>query len=638
MEPPMTMNGNGAAHLMPPSLEGRGSAPASPYAPPEPKDIIDMTDTHERDNEPLRTRMRNDYSRYRLDPHVIVDKVSGELLETYAVYTSNEPRVFADKLISWQNLAELLIRVPHMDPAQHTEEADNLKERFAIGCLRAADERLKRLKQPSLRASNSFFATVRGGYVGGRALLVNRADRTCYPDITAWDPMHIHWGAGQDGLDWASYKIKKTRQQIRDEYGVEVGPAGKKTFSFPFFRPKDTTTDAEKQGVWLYDFYDGQVNTVVTDGVAVLKEATPHMSPRVPVYLELVGSMPLLQSEAASNLSADVGESAYVGARSVYDAYNDSMSIMLEIVNRARRQTVIYESRDGKKLPKEDVFKEGTSVATATGDRIYTLELQKVAQETGAFLNLISGEVQRATLPHSSYGETEFQLSGYAITQLRQAMETVLAPGIAAHESIYLQISNLLHDQFMSGSFEGIKLSGVDSNRQYFNQKMTPELMQGACDYTSKMVSRLPQDDTAKWAQAQIAKELELLSDEDIHDNVLGTQDAKQAMDKVKAQKADRGLPEAQLYNLGEAAAERGNMTEAQMYLLAFDRLMMQQYGLMPPQGGTQAQTKSKGKGMQPEVMPNAATGAPPQPETSNNGPALVAPGTPRPGARGQSA
>ena len=645
---------NGQVHMMPDGTVMPGAmhavmlgdeTVAPPAAPQLPsfKDIVDMTDTHERDMQPLRDRMDSDYSRYRLDPHVIKDKASGDQLKGYAVYTSNEPRVFANKLISWQVLAELMVRVPHMDPGQHTDETDNLKERFAIGCLRAAEERLERLKQPSLRAANAFAISVRGGYVGGRALLVNTADGGCYPDITAWDPMHIHWGLAQDDLAWACYKIKKTRQQIHAEYGVEVTEAGKTGFSIPgLWTKKNTTEDAEKQGIWVYDWYNGQVNTVVTEGQVILKEPIQHFSPRVPVYLKLVGEQPLLQSQTASNMIAHVGESAYAGARGVYDSFNDTMSIMMEIVNRARRQTVIMESRDGNKVLKQSPFKEGQDIATVTGDRIYTLDLQKTAQETGAFMNLQSGEVQRATLPHSAYGETDFQLSGYAITQLRQAMETVLAPAINAQTGIYTQVVHLLHDQFMTGAFNGLKLSGFDSKRTYFNQMITPELLSGACDYTVKLVSQLPEDSQAKWAQAEIAKRLQLLSDKDILDNIIGLQDSQQAIDKLKDEKAEQGLPEAQLYTLGQAAAERGDKVVAQMYLAAFDRLMAQQYGLMPPPGGSQPGAKQNGqagppmRGQQPEVMPNAATGAPPQPETSNNGPALVAPGTPRPGARGQ--
>lgn len=624
--PPTNGLGNGASLLV----------PAPSYAMPSRDDIVEMVGEHERDVEPLRRRMEADYSRYRLIPHVNMNRETGQVLEHLAVYTSNAPRVFADKIISWLTLAELLLRVPHVEAGGHEPEIDNLKERFAIGNLRANDERLKRLLQPSLRGQLGFYATVRGGYIGGRALLAKRPDGTTYADITAFDPMHMHWELSDRGLEWACYKIKKTRAQIHREYGVDIG--GRPGVFGRFFHRG--SSDAEKEGIFVYDFYDGLMNTVVTDK-DTLKPPTPHGSPRVPVYMTLVGAMPLLQSDAAINLVADVGDSVYAGVRDVWDKKNDLMSIFQEIVERARDQTVITESRDGKKTLPQDPFKKGTEVSLATGEKIYTLELQKMAQETMNYLTVILGEEQRATLPFSSYGETPFQLSGFAITQLRQATETVLSSRVEAVASAYSQIVELLYDQFMTSAFDGMQLSGIDSKRSYFNQMVTPDVLVNSCDYEVKLVSQLPQDDASKWATAQIAKTLGLMGDVDILDNIVGIQDAQQTIDKVRAQKAEEGLPEAQLFTLMMAAADRGEMEIAKMYLAELQRLMMVKLGIMPDMapktgGGGQGQPP-KPPGQRPEVMPNAMTGAAPQPETSNQGPSRVAPGTPRPGAQGQS-
>lgn len=614
--------------------DGMGMAPPPPTIYTRDQ-IVEMVNQHEKDMEPLRQRMEGDYDQYRLVEHMNRDLESGDVLTGYAVYTSNEPRAFADKIISWGVMAELLLRVPHLEVGQHEAEADNLKERFAIGCLKAADERLIRALQPTLRGQQSFFTAVRGGYVGGRCLLVKRPDGSTYPDITAWDPMHIHWSVSPDGLEWVCYKIKKTRAQIKREYGIEVGGTYLASSG-----DGDNSIDAEKEGIPVYDFYDGMVNWVFTDGED-LKPPTPHGSPRVPVYLVLMGPTPLLQSEAASNLVADVGESVYAGARKVYEKYNDIMSIMLEIVQRARRQTVITESADGKKTLPFDPFKQGTEIATRSGEKIYTLELQQMAREAGAYMGLVSGEIQRVTLPHTAYGELEFQLSGFAINTLRQGIETVLASSMKAMSQMYLQIANLLYDQFMTGAFDGIKLSGRDSSRSYFNQTITPQELQGTCDYTTEMVSQLPEDDVSKWAMAKIATDGRFLSRVDILDNIVGIQDSQQAIDKVKLEMAERGLPEAIMYDMMMAAANRGEFQIAQLYLMEYQRIMAVKMGLVPPapadgggEPGGQRPAPQGGGGQRPEVMPRAATGAPPPRETSNDGPSRVAPRTPRPRAR----
>ncbi len=634
----MPMNGNGIeSHL---AMMGLSYAP-SVYSRQQ---IVEAVKQHETDMTALRERMDADYERYRLTPHVNVDPVTGEELTNYAVFTSNAPKVFADKVISWQVLAELLLRVPHLESGQHQEEQDNFKERFAIGCLRSADERLKRMLQPSLRGQLAFYTTVRGGYIGGRCMLVKSLTTgETYADITAFDPMHLHWCMGSDGLEWVCYKIKKTRAQIRREYGIDV-----ESSSGAQERHIRGSTDAEAEGIDVYDFYDGQINTVVTDG-DTLKQPTPHGSPRVPCYLVLVGTQPMLQSDTASNLAGEVGESVYAPVRDTYDKKNAMLSIFQELVERSRDQTTVTESADGKKTLSDDPFKKGTSIATRTGEKIYTLEMQKMAADAMAYVTMILGEEQRATLPHSSYGETPFQLSGYAITKLREASETILSSRIEALSSVYLQIANLLYDQFMTGAFDGMRLSGVDSKRAYFSQRITPEQLINTCDFTVSLVSQLPQDDMSKWATAEIAKKLGLLSDVDIHDDILGSQDAQQKIDKVRAQKAEEGLPEAQLYSMMMSEAQLSSSPDdehaaiAKMYLTELQRIMAVKLGIMPDmapgQGGGKGQgTPPKAPGARPEVMPYAATGNPPPAETSNQGASQVPPNTPRPGAQGQSA
>lgn len=89
---------------------------------------------------------------------------------------------------------------------------------------------------------------------------------------------------------------------------------------------------------------------------------------------------------------------------------------------------------------------------------------------------------------------------------------------------------------------------------------------------------------------------------------------------------------------LMNGAEDRGRSDLAQIYLGELMFLMrqkmfqrqMQQAEMAGMMGG-----QPQAGGMRPDVMPNAATGAPPPPPVPpQNG--AVAPGTPRPGAQGQ--
>ena len=396
------------------------------------EDIIGLVDSHYDSTEPLRSRMDKDHQLYRLDPY---DAGDG-----FQSYTSNEPQTYADKIISWLSDADLIVRIPPAGNPRNSREINNDKERFVIGALKAANERLRRKLVPNLQSQLSWYMTLRGWYAG-RALLVKEDEDTTYIDITPWDPMHTYWGTDSDGLAWACYKVKKTRTEIEHQYGMKLG---------------DERTDED--GIDVYDFYDREDNFVVIRNRFIKKRTrhTPEDKSKcgnVPVFIGPVGSNPLIQSLEWSSIEdtvEDYGESVFKSTRELYDKHNFMMSVMLEMTARSRKQGLKIMSRDGTKTLEEDPYKEGTEISLAQGEDISPLGLMEVAKETGAYMGLVSGEMQRGSIPHSVYGELQFQLSGFAINTLRQGVESVLSPRVIAMEQAYLQICNLLCDQYSS--------------------------------------------------------------------------------------------------------------------------------------------------------------------------------------------
>ncbi len=179
-----------------------------------PEEIIALVDNHYDLTEPLRSRMDDDHKLYRLDEF--------DAGEGYQSYTSNEPQVYADKLIAWMTSAEMVVRIPYGNSDREQRENNDSKEKFLIGLLKAADERLIMRMQPGLRQQMAWFIALRGWF-SGRALLVKDDDGETFVDIQPWDPMHTYWGQGKNDLDWACYKSKKTPSEIKASYDVEVG-------------------------------------------------------------------------------------------------------------------------------------------------------------------------------------------------------------------------------------------------------------------------------------------------------------------------------------------------------------------------------------------------------------------------------
>ena len=612
----------------------------------KPEDIIALVEGHYDATEPLRQRMQDDHALYRLEPY--------DAGEGYQSYTSNEPQTFAEKVIGWITGADMTVRIPHDGADADLRERNDLKERFLIGIERAANERLCRMMLPELRDQLSWYSAIRGWYAG-RALLAKRPDGSTYVDVTPWDPLHTYWESGPDGLEWACYKMPKTKEQIFSQYNIKV----------------DWETPHSIDGIEVYDFYDKEMNTIlVYNGsktnplIRVVKKQQRHGADQVPVFIGPVGANPYIVALSQSTMQdtiADVGESVFRSTRDLYPKHNMMMSTLLELTARSRRQGLIVRSRDGMKTLDEDPYLEGSEISLAQNENVEPLGLLEMAKETGAFMSLISGEMQRGSLPYSVYGEVPFQLSGFAINTLRQGVETVVNKYLRSVEKAYRMIFNLISDQYVVGSFKSMELSGMDRNRMFFTEEITPEMIKDTGQPVVNLVGQLPQDDMTRFSMAQIAREgpTPLLSDRAIRDRILTLQDADQMDDAIKEQMAERMLPEAALWTLLRASERQGREDLAQFYLGELMNILMEKRKVaeqraaptppmgpppgpmgpppgpmgepLPPNGGPPA---GEPPGLPPQVMPEAMLGVPPPAPTPQAGP-VVPPGTPRPGAQG---
>ena len=590
------------------------------------EDIIRLVDSHYDSTEPLRQRMEDDHSLYRMEEY--------DAGEGYQSYTSNEPRTYADKVMGWISSAEMTVRISNDGVDAEIREKNDQKERFLIGILRAADERLCSMMLPEIREQLAWYAVLRGWYAG-RAVLAKRQDGTTYVDITPWDPLHTYWGTGEDGLEWACYKGPKTNDQILSQYGIKV----------------DWNSNMNVDGVMVYDFYDKEMNTIIIHNgsadrpqVRVVKKQIKHGAGRVPVFIGPVGSNPYivaLNQNGMQDTISDVGESVFSSTRDLYDKHNLMMSTMLELTARSRRQGLKVRSRDGTKTLDDDPYLEGSEISLAMGEDIEPLGMLEVAKETGAFMGLVAGEMQRGSLPHTVYGEVAFQLSGFAINSLRQGVETVVGKYLRAVEKAYRMIFNIIGDQYATGAYQAMELSGMDKNRVYFSQEITSDIIKGTGTPVVNLVGQLPQDDMTKFSMAQIAREgpTPLLSDRAIRDRILAIQDADEMHDAINEQLAERMLPEATLWTMLKSAERQGRADLVEFYtgelltVLFQKRMALQQKlgaGQPPPQGGP---PQGGPPGMDPRVMPNAMMGVPPPMPVPQAGP-VVPPGSPRPGAR----
>ena len=612
-------NGNGplppldADGLLPP-LDG-AQVGAQSLAPerrsrvekPTTEKIVELVKKFEDNHSALHARMEEDYALATLEEY---DAGDG-----YRSYTSNEPMTYLQKVTSVLAAASLKVKIPIGQGRRDDRERQDGKERFLIGILAANDERLMYLGQPSLLDTLVGFVALRGWYCG-RALLVKdlEDDGKTYADITAFDPLHFSWSMGSKGLKWACFKSMRTVDEIEAEYGMKVAKK----------------VGDDKQGIEVYDWYDEDWNAVVIDG-QFAKKPTVHtdgLRGRVPVFFGAVGHLPLVwgrEGGRKDNLR-HWGESIFAANRGIYESVNLIMSTILHLVALSRNASYTITSRDGSKTLDSNPFFEGSEIPLAEGERIDLLALAKMSQDTGAFLGLISGEIQRGALPYSVYGQLAFQLSGYAVNLLKQATDSPIVPRKQAVDNALKQIGALISDQYASGSFDSMALSGMGKNREWFEETFTPDMIRDLPVAQISLVLKTPQDDVQRMAMAIQARQLvggvPTAPDRWIWDNIMEIEDTDHMADAIKEQMGERLLPGALLYQIGEAMMRLGREDLAEMYARAAvqSETAREQPDLGRPGGAP--------GGVRPEVLPGPVQGIPSPQPTPQQGP-IGPPGPP---------
>ena len=601
-----------------------------------PEQIVTAVERHEQDHRELRQRFEADYDLAVSGAVVTLPQNVKDTAPNFEQYVSNGPAAFLDKMVSWVSGAALKLQMEYGKDTRVERAVLDDAERFFYGNFQANDERLERKLELPLQDQLGWYACARG-WLAGRSTLVKDAQTgETYADISPWDPLHTSWSVGSRGLLWICNRTKRTLGQVLDEYGGTEGQ----------WRAKGSVDSGGEPELDIYDWWNGWVNAVVI-GKEYAKQPTPHGSPRTPGFVAAVGPRPQVIRGTATLRSslADYGESVFRSNRNLYDKLNFAMSVQLTLAALARSRAYTLTGGDGTTLPADNPYLPGGATPLPEGYKLELLPLLESGRDNQQLVQFILGEIQRGSIPFPAYGELGLAISGYAIKLLLQGIDSPLSGPVKAMNSVYRQITGLLKDQYLTGSFGPMELSGMDRNRKWFQATITPERLQGIGVPRVSLEANIPQDDMGKMQYAQAAREgpVPLFSDRWLR-NYLGQPDTDLVEDEISEQEAGRLLPAARLFTLMRGAGARGDMNMAKLYYGELIRIAILQPGTLPELeapmdasgGGGQGQGNGAKRNPSPETLPTArsseAGGGAPPPQAGS----LVAPGTPRPGAQGQ--
>lgn len=531
----------------------------------------------------LRRRWEQDFDLYRLQPY---DAGKG-----YISYTSNSPRVYIEKLLSIQNSAELLIRIPEDVLTDDQARVASNVERFLYGCINLNDEKsLTMPNVPAIRAQMAWHGHLRGGF-GILTYIHKSGEKETFPQISIWDLYNTSYGVGENGLDWATYSYKMDRKAAEKFFGMEITSMA--------------SVGLGQNEVDIIDYWDTEKYGVIAGGVWVRKP-TKHNLGYCPVAIMTVGSTPIVWQANYQYTSIHVGESSLASNRGLYPLLNKTLSDLLTIVRRGVKVPMIEWTADGKPRIEQDIFQvDKAAVITMvanSGEKIEPAIPPSMPPDTSPLINWVTGEVQRGSLPHTAYGELGFRLSGYALQTLRADMDTATRQVGETIARAFTIASLWLLKQYAAGGFPPVMVRGRTSRNEVFGypvaQSIKPEDIAGDWHPEIKVEPKLPKDDSqnAMLAQTYRQGESPLLSDETIRSEVLGIRDPDLERGKISKEWADRQIIE-RLYDAYVMYLEDMNPDKAQNILAELRRVMMET-GVAPSPRLAKKMTPTQGEAM----------------------------------------
>jgi hypothetical protein len=273
-----------------------------------------------------------DLLRMRMEEHF--DYAVGKEFTTatgYSEYTSTSPQTFFEKITDGLNRAEISLQIRLDENAKEKERREaSIAELFLFGALNEIDRNLARRGQPPLREGLGNYISARGWYT--LKCLVYIKDEETYFDVQPWDPMHVTYGYGSDGLLWIAHSRMEKTEVIEADYGIQK-------------RGKEAK---------IIDFWDRESNSVLIDNSEFLKPPEEHKLKEIPVLHGAVGSMPTVQNKDHGSTLEYRGNSVFHSAIHTFQPFNQFVSELMDIQKKSITGSLMHKSKTGQKKLKGD--------------------------------------------------------------------------------------------------------------------------------------------------------------------------------------------------------------------------------------------------------------------------------------------
>jgi hypothetical protein len=399
-------------------------------------------------------------------------------------------------------------------------------ERFARGLFQSMDEQRIRRGQQLFQLQLAFYVAIRGGAF---ARVWFDPDRKIYPfSVALWDPRTVVYEGGLDSLSFACHHYRAPLYDIRESWPDVAGIDGLQA---------DQDGNVEVYDAWWLQ--DGKAYNCVFTTSLTLKPSTevPKLD-HLPVFMVRMAGPDieaLWDQMGDTKPVLDAWESIYATNKTTYPWMNRIATLYGLYLRDA---AIGSRVASGTGLPNDPAQVEKAlkpfKVLIGQNIDVKTVAPPSMAAEAKEFFAFLQGEEQRGGVPYSTFGTTQFQLSGFAINQLQGALSIMTQPVQQAMEWMYRLCADEAIQQFRQRGKRTLEIRGMDQRRQQFIEQIKRSDIR---DKYYMEVEILPESPVDELQRAQIGEAWKSMGIDPITimDEVLHIDDPRQVLNRSLA-------------------------------------------------------------------------------------------------------
>jgi hypothetical protein len=439
---------------------------------------LDTVKKREEDLGTRYTRMDSDASEfYNLKAYVLYGSDGKTVVPGSYPITSNKPRVFADRVI--QALQGAKIKCDITIKGKATEQTTKIEEGWALAreCI---DSYLTSMEFQPLQQFMSGQVTVRGMVT----CLAYPYEQNGYliPYVGEWDSRYVASQLGRDGLEWGSYRMKMTKDEILQEFGVKID-----------------NNDTEVLDLW----YPGKHAVYIGGQDALSGTSEKGLSPDTgvtftPVIQHLCNLTAFLRD---SGYTEYLGESVYAALRNTYKEHNRQLSIRNTLAMRSLTRGMQYGSSAGEnaKTDAKEALADLNTLSVEKDGGFRDMPPRDINIAAQEMLQQIDADIIQAGLSTLEYGDMPQDMTVAQLNTVLSKTMSFLKPRVRVMEMVLDDLAYMFLGQMKDRGLTG----KCRIKRREWN---LPTFDMANVEIKHSLVVELPQQIIAKYALNSAAR------------------------------------------------------------------------------------------------------------------------------------